>query len=71
VFAVRRRLTKIFVSILSGPLVLFMFVCIIADLGGAGSIARVHAAEALTYRYRPAIPAMPRQGSAKGASLAS
>jgi magnesium chelatase family protein len=42
----------------------------IADLDGAGSVARVHAAEALTYRYRPAIPAMPRQGSAKGASLA-
>jgi predicted ATPase with chaperone activity len=42
----------------------------IADLDGAGSVARVHAAKALTYRYRPAIPAMPPQGSSKGASLA-
>ena len=29
----------------------------IADLDGAGAVARVHAAEALTYRFRPAIPA--------------
>jgi magnesium chelatase family protein len=31
----------------------------IADLDGATNVARVHAAEALTYRYRPAAPAMP------------
>jgi len=31
----------------------------IADLDGASNVARVHAAEALTYRYRPAIPSMP------------
>jgi magnesium chelatase family protein len=30
----------------------------IADLDGAASVARVHAAEALTYRYRPAAPAV-------------
>jgi magnesium chelatase family protein len=32
----------------------------IADLDGAHGVARVHAAEALTYRYRPAAqPSMP------------
>ena len=31
----------------------------IADLDGAVNVARVHAAEALTYRYRPAVPSMP------------
>jgi len=31
----------------------------IADLDGATSVARVHAAEALTYRFRPAQSAMP------------
>ena len=29
----------------------------IADLDGAANVARVHAAEALTYRFRPAMPA--------------
>jgi magnesium chelatase family protein len=29
----------------------------IADLDGAADVARVHAAEALTYRFRPALPA--------------
>ena len=29
----------------------------IADLDGAAAVARVHAAEALTYRFRPAMPA--------------
>ncbi|MDP3740163.1 MAG: ATP-binding protein [Hyphomonadaceae bacterium] len=32
----------------------------IADLDGAASVARVHTAEALTYRYRPAMPASAR-----------
>jgi magnesium chelatase family protein len=31
----------------------------IADLDGATSVARVHMAEALTYRFRPAVPARP------------
>jgi magnesium chelatase family protein len=31
----------------------------IADLDGAAGVARVHAAEALTYRFRPALPATP------------
>lgn len=31
----------------------------IADLDGAGSVARVHAAEALTYRFRPALQSRP------------
>ena len=36
----------------------------IADLDGSRRVARVHAAEALTYRFRPAVPAMPtRRGS--------
>ena len=29
----------------------------IADLDGAANVARIHAAEALTYRFRPAMPA--------------
>jgi magnesium chelatase family protein len=29
----------------------------IADLDGASNVARVHVAEALTYRFRPAVPA--------------
>jgi magnesium chelatase family protein len=35
----------------------------ISDLDGAANVARVHVAEALTYRFRPAIPAMPARGS--------
>lgn len=31
----------------------------IADLDGAAGVARVHAAEALTHRFRPALPATP------------
>ncbi len=39
----------------------------IADLDGAGSVVRAHAAEALTYRFRPALPPAPgRQGAASG-----
>jgi magnesium chelatase family protein len=37
----------------------------IADLDSAANVARVHAAEALTYRYRPAVPSMPSR--ARGA----
>jgi magnesium chelatase family protein len=33
----------------------------IADLDGAPGVARVHAAEALTYRFRPALPATPSE----------
>jgi magnesium chelatase family protein len=35
----------------------------IADLDGADGVARVHAAEALTYRFRPAEPARPSRAS--------
>jgi len=39
----------------------------IADLDGSPNVARVHAAEALTYRFRPATPAMPtRAGVSTG-----
>jgi magnesium chelatase family protein len=35
----------------------------IADLDGAANVARVHVAEALTYRFRPAAPAMSARAS--------
>jgi magnesium chelatase family protein len=38
----------------------------IADLDGAAGVARVHAAEALTYRYRPAGPTMARVSGVAG-----
>ena len=39
----------------------------IADLDGAESVARVHAAEALTYRFRPAMPPLAgRSGAVSG-----
>ena len=39
----------------------------IADLDGAESVARVHAAEALTYRFRPATPPLAgRSGAVSG-----
>jgi magnesium chelatase family protein len=37
----------------------------IADLDGAANVARVHAAEALTYRFRSAVPSMPVQTSGR------
>jgi magnesium chelatase family protein len=38
----------------------------IADLDGAPNVARVHAAEALTYRFRPALPARPAASGQPG-----
>lgn len=41
----------------------------IADLDGSSRVARVHAAEALTYRFRPAVPAMPTRKSSPFSGL--
>ncbi len=41
----------------------------IADLDGSTRVSRVHAAEALTYRFRPAVPAMPTRKSAPFSGL--
>ena len=38
----------------------------IADLDGAGGVARVHVAEALTYRFRPAVAARAGVGGQPG-----
>lgn len=41
----------------------------IADLDGSNRVARVHVAEALTYRFRPAVPATPMRGSSPFSGL--